>query len=447
MSEHTIWVEKHRPSSLDNYIGNETLKEKFAHYIETQDIPHLLFYGTAGTGKTTAAKILVKNIDCDYLFINASDERGIDVIRDKIKNFASTTGFAPLKIVVLDECLHEDTPVHVLRKGVPTLVPIKDVDSVNDLVKSWNIKLGKIEWRPFEKMDKGIQEVYEIELENGETVVCTGTHKWYVEDSTGVPIVVKTTELPKYNHILSPEMELKRIKIKSFKKLNNKAKVYDLSVTGNHNFFIGNSSTLTHNCDHLTPDAQAALRNMMEVFSQRTRFILTCNYFERIIPPIVSRCQTSALTPPSKKEVAVHLTSILNQEGVTFETQAIATLVNAYYPDIRRIIGTAQQQTRDGKLVVNVSEVIAGDTKLNILDTLMSNQTGQVKVQEIRQMIADAGIRDYTELYRTLYDKVQDYAPNKIPQTIIHIAEGQFRDSMVVDKEINFIATLYNILM
>lgn len=103
MTQHTIWVERWRPDTLDGYIGNDILKEKFAHYIETQDIPHLLFYGTAGTGKTTAAKILVKNIDCDYLFINASDERGIDVIRDKIKNFASTTGFAPLKIVVLDE--------------------------------------------------------------------------------------------------------------------------------------------------------------------------------------------------------------------------------------------------------------------------------------------------------------------------------------------------------
>jgi len=287
MSEHTIWVEKYRPDVLETYIGNDALKEKFAHYISTQDIPHLLFYGTAGTGKTTAAKILVKNIDCDYLFINASDERGIDVIREKIKSFASTTGFAPLKIVVLDEA------------------------------------------------------------------------------------------------------------------------------------------------DALTPDAQAALRNMMEVFSKQTRFILTCNYFERIIPPIVSRCQTSALTPPSKKEVAVHLTNILNQEGVTFDKQAVV----------------AQQQTHDGKLVVNVNEIIAGDTKLKIMDTLTSNQTGQAKVQEIRQMVADAGIRDFNELYRLLYDKVQEYAPNKIPQTILHIAEGQFRDSMVIDKEINFIATVYNILM
>ncbi len=86
-------------------------------------------------------------------------------------------------------------------------------------------------------------------------------------------------------------------------------------------------------------------------------------------------------------------------------------------------------------------------TKLKIMDTLTSNQPSTNKVQEIRQIVADAGIRDFTELYRLLYDKVQDYAPNKIPQTIIHIAEGQYRDAFVVDKEINFIATMYNILM
>jgi replication factor C small subunit len=189
---------------LEGYISNGGLKDKLSDYISSQDIPHLLFYGTAGTGKTTAAKILVKNIDCDYLFVNASDERGIDLIRDKIKNFASTVGFSPLKIVVLDECLEENTLVHVLRKGEPTLIPIKDVDASNDLVKSWNVKQNRVEWRPFEKMDKGIQEVYEIELSNGETVVCTGTHKWYVEVDGEIK-VVKTTDLPKYNHILSSE--------------------------------------------------------------------------------------------------------------------------------------------------------------------------------------------------------------------------------------------------
>jgi DNA polymerase III delta prime subunit len=201
---HTIWCEKYRPFTLEGYVGNPTLQMKLQEYISSQDIPHLLFYGPAGTGKTTAAKILVKNIDCDYMFINASDERGIDTVRDKIKNFASTAGFKPLKIIVLDECLDESTLVHILRGGVEQRIPIKDVDPTNDLVKSWNIKKNKVEWRPFEKLDKGEQEVYEIELSNGETVVCTGTHRWYVQDGDEVK-VVRTTELHKYNHILSPE--------------------------------------------------------------------------------------------------------------------------------------------------------------------------------------------------------------------------------------------------
>jgi replication factor C small subunit len=242
-------------------------------------------------------------------------------------------------------------------------------------------------------------------------------------------------------------MELKRIEIKSFKKLDKPVRVYDLSVTDNHNFFIGNSSTLTHNCDYLTPDAQAALRNMMEVFSDRTRFILTCNYVERIIAPIISRCQTFALTPPSKKEVAVHLTTILNDQKVEFDKQGIATLVNAYYPDIRRIVNNAQLQTRDGKLTVNINEVIAADSKLKVLDVLTSNQTAASKVNDIRQIVADSGIRDFTELYRLLYNKATEYNPNKIPQTILAIAEGSYRDTFVIDKEICFMATIYNILL
>lgn len=301
-NEHTIWVERWRPDTLEGYIGNDTLKEKFAHYIETQDIPHLLFYGTAGTGKTTAAKILVKNIDCDYLFINASDERGIDVIRDKIKNFASTTGFAPLKIVVLDEA------------------------------------------------------------------------------------------------------------------------------------------------DYITPEAQAALRNLMEVYSAKTRFILTCNYVERMIPPIISRSQVFQLKPPSMKEVAKKLADILKTEGVEYDTKTVVQVVQAYYPDIRKIINTAQLQTRNGKLEVSVDELIAQDVKLKIIDILTSNLPMKDKVNDIRKLVADNQIRDFQELYTLLYDHVDTYAPSKVPQAIIAIAEGQFRDGQVVDKEINFVATLYTIL-
>ena len=302
VNEHTIWTERYRPDNLENYIGNDVIRAKLEQYIQTQDIPHLLFYGTAGTGKTTAAKILIKNIDCDYMFINASDERGIDTMRDKVKGFASTAGFKPLKIVVLDEM------------------------------------------------------------------------------------------------------------------------------------------------DAVTPDGQRALRNMMEAYSASTRFILTANYLERIIDPLVSRTQVYKLTPPSKKDAAKKLADILKNENVEYDTKTIAQIVNVYYPDIRKIINTAQLQTRDGKLQVSVDELIGQDVKLKVVDVLTSNLTLKDKVGEIRKIVADAQIQDFTELYRVLFDYVEQYAPNKISQAIIAIGDGQFRDGQVVDKEICFIATLYTIL-
>jgi replication factor C small subunit len=302
MNTNTLWVEKYRPSTLEGYVGNDVLKAKLEQYIETQDIPHLLFYGTAGTGKTTAAKILIKNIDCDYMFINASDERGIDTVRDKIKGFASTVGFAPLKIVVLDEA------------------------------------------------------------------------------------------------------------------------------------------------DFLGREAQPALRNMMEAYSASTRFILTANYVERIIDPLVSRTQVYKLTPPSKKEAAKKLADILKDENVEYDTKTIAQLVNAYYPDIRKIINTAQLQTREGKLQVSVDELIGQDIKLKVVDVLTSNMPFKDRVLEIRKLVADSQIQDFTELYGLLYEHVDTYAPTKVPQAIMAINEGQKWEGQVADRELNFVATLSTIL-
>ena len=104
--KHTIWNEKYRPDSLDTYITDGEIKDIFQEYINKQDIPHLGFFGKAGSGKTTLAKLLVKNIDCDSLYINATDERSMDVIREKIGGFASSASFKPLKIVILDEATH-----------------------------------------------------------------------------------------------------------------------------------------------------------------------------------------------------------------------------------------------------------------------------------------------------------------------------------------------------
>lgn len=101
--KHTLYTEKYRPDTLEGYIGNDDFKSSLQQWIDSNDIPHLLLCGGAGTGKTTAAKLIVNNINCDSLYINCSDENGIDTIRDKVKSFASAASFKPQKVVVMDE--------------------------------------------------------------------------------------------------------------------------------------------------------------------------------------------------------------------------------------------------------------------------------------------------------------------------------------------------------
>ena len=121
---HTILNEKYRPDTLEGYICKDEYKVKFKEFIKNQDIPHLGFFGKPGAGKTTIAKILVKNIDCDYLYINATDERSIDVMRDKVGAFAAAGSFKPLKIVILDEA------THILQAGQVILLNMMETYSL-----------------------------------------------------------------------------------------------------------------------------------------------------------------------------------------------------------------------------------------------------------------------------------------------------------------------------
>ena len=299
----SLWVEKYRPDTLEGYVGNDHILEKVKIYIENDDVPHLLLYGVAGTGKTTLAKIITNQIDCDVMYINASDENSVDAVRDKIRGFASSMGFRKWKVVILDES------------------------------------------------------------------------------------------------------------------------------------------------DYLTPNAQAALRNLMETFSKSTRFILTCNYVEKVIDPIQSRCQTFAIAPPSKKEVAKRLHQILNEESVTFNNEDLAVLVNSGYPDIRRVPNAAQRQVVKGELKIDTTSTVQANYTDNVIKVLQ--KSGDIKEQftEIRQIINDSKLKDFTPLYRSLYDEVDNYASGKVGQTILNIADGQYKDAMVVDKEINVMAMMLNILI
>ena len=301
---HTIWNEKYRPQTLDTYVGNDTVKSTFQQYIETNDVPHLLLYGDAGSGKTTLAKIVANTIAKDnYIYINASDENSVDTVRDKIKQFASSIGFGGLKIIILDEC------------------------------------------------------------------------------------------------------------------------------------------------DYMTPNAQAALRNVIETFSKTTRFILTCNYVDKIIDPIQSRCQIFNIVPPSKKEVAQHLVKILDGENVKYEKDNLATIINQSYPDIRRVINTTQRCVIGGVLKLDETTLVEHNYLSSIVDVLKSNKNKKEKFDGIRQLLADNHVRDFNQMFRHLYDNVDTYANGFVSTIILIIAEAQYKDSFVVDHEINAMAMFIQIIM
>ena len=146
--------------------------------------------------------------------------------------------------------------------------------------------------------------------------------------------------------------------------------------------------------------------------------------------------------PYRKKDVAKHLNFIFNSERVQFELDDIALLINAGYPDIRRVINSAQRQVVDGKLKVDVNSVIQSDYKIKLLESLTPNS----KITGIRQLLADNSITDYAELYRLLYDEIDTYSNGKVAECILAIAEVQYQDVQVVDKEINFISTIVKLL-
>jgi replication factor C small subunit len=298
MKQHTLWIEKYRSQTLEQYIGNDAVKNRISDCIATNDIPHFLFAGTAGTGKTTLAKLIVNNIKCDYLYINASDENGIDMIREKVKGFASTSTFQPLKVVILDES------------------------------------------------------------------------------------------------------------------------------------------------DFLTQPAQAALRNLIEEYSITTRFILTCNYIERLIEPLQSRCEIHLLKPPSKGDVARHVcTNILEVEGIEYEMSDVAILIKEYYPDVRSIIKYLQAGIKDNKY-----QWISLNTNWTKQLILILNKRDKNAWYQVRQLVADSQVDDFQTAYRYMFEHLNEFSYGHDAELSVILDDFIWRSGVVPDKEINFAAAIAKIL-
>jgi replication factor C small subunit len=176
-----------------------------------------------------------------------------------------------------------------------------------------------------------------------------------------------------------------------------------------------------------------------------TRFILTCNYHERITEPIQSRCQSYAIHPPTKKDVAANLVKILQKENVKFDKESVVLLVNSHYPDIRAIINTAQRGVINAELKLAKEDVLQGDIKSKLIDMLKNTNKKQA-FTDIRQLVADNSLKNFSDLYTEMYEKVDVYASNVQGEVILALAEGQYQEASVADREICFMATIYKVL-
>ena len=295
-----LWVEKYRPKTVDGYVfRDESQRKQVMQWIKDKTIPHLLFSGNAGIGKTTLARILFNELelnDLDIMEINASRENNADTIRDKITNFVQMIPFGPFKVVLLDEA------------------------------------------------------------------------------------------------------------------------------------------------DYLTPNAQAILRGVMEEYHTTSRFVLTCNYPNRIIPAIHSRCQGFHIAKVDQTEFTARVAEILINESIDMDLDTLDTYVKATYPDLRKCIQMVQQNSQDGKLLAPQEADSGGkDWKLDMVELFKAG-----KITDARKLLCGS-VRpeEMEEIFRWLYDNISLFGDEeKQNSAVLHIKQGMVDHTLIIDPEINLSATL-----
>ena len=295
-----LWVEKYRPKTIDDCVLPAHIKTTFKQIVNGGELHNMLLTGTAGLGKTTVAKALCNELDLDYLLINGSEESGIDTLRNKIKQFASSVSLqGGYKVVILDEA------------------------------------------------------------------------------------------------------------------------------------------------DYLNPQStQPALRGFIEEFSGNCRFILTCNFKNRIIEPLHSRCSVVEFNIPKKESerlcsvMMARLMLILDDEGIKYETKVLAELIMKFMPDWRRVINELQRYSTSG--------VIDSGILVSLSDISVNELMSSLKIKDfkkMRQWVADNIDSDPASLFRKLYDNMNEHVvPESIPQMVLILADYQYKNSFVSDHELNLVA-------
>lgn len=303
-SSHFLWVEKYRPRTIDACILSEEQKKYFSDLVKNGEIQNLLLCGSAGTGKTTVARALCEELNSDYIVINGSEESGIDVLRTKIKQFASTVSFTGnTKVVILDEA------------------------------------------------------------------------------------------------------------------------------------------------DYLNPNStQPALRGFIEEFASNCRFIFTCNFKNRIIAPLHSRCAVIEFKIPKaeKQKIAMQffnrIISILEEEGITFDKKVVARVIEKHFPDFRRVLNELQKYSQSGSIDEGILINLADANIQELIDSLKEKDW-----KKMRAWVVNNLDNDPATLFRKIYDSIVPLT-NQVPQLVLTIADYQYKAAFVSDQEINLVACLTEIM-
>ena len=431
-----IWIEKYRPESLEDIVGQPDVVDRLKSYVERDDLPNLLFSGPAGTGKTTSSLTIARTLYGEdwrenFLELNASDDRGIDVVRGRIKDFARTSfGGYDYRIVFLDEadslCLPPGTEVVTGYPSSPAIKPIEEVAEDGEPMPSVDFETNGIQSDAGSLVDSGVADFFELELADGRSITASPTHPFFVVGADGELVERELRELESGDEVADfrRELDLTRCEVcndwtagqfcsldaegngdtdreefdpavvsdggrrevatveVSSVEYSHCGRAYNVTMEGTPNFVLANG-VLTHNTD----DAQAALRRTMEQFSDNTRFVLSCNYSSRIIDPIQSRCAVFRFSPLAEAAVAEYVREIAAAEDIEVTDDGVEALTYVADGDMRRAINALQ------------AAAVTGET---VDEAAVYAVTATARPEEIETMVTEALDGDFVAARGTL---------------------------------------------